>query len=203
MYFFAWLRWALPSGTRVLHGSLSIFYFGGTRSHRRGGDERNEDPLGPDGALTDGGPCRAVGRHRMDSNAPGFPAGARPRVVLRRGACLRTVFVLCVVVPLRRIRPRHFPRRRRLGHGGQRHGRSHCDCRFSASRTAVGAGHDLWLGTLGDGAGGARGGVAGPSRNLSRPPRPAAPPPYRPPARALPFPAPPRPVRTPLRSHPP
>src|SRR5580692_12306937 len=110
MYFFAWLRWALPGGTRVLHGSLSIFYFGLARSHRRGGGDRNEDPLGPDGAFADGGPRRPVGRHRMDGNAPGLPAGARPRLVPhRRGACLRTVSVLRVVVPFRRIRPRHLP----------------------------------------------------------------------------------------------
>ena len=186
MYFFAWLRWALPSGTRVLHGCLSIFYFGPARSHRRGGGDRNEDPLGPDGAFADGGPRRPVGRHRMDGHAPGLPAGARPRLVLRRrGACLRTVSVLRVVVPLRRLRPGHFPRRRRLGHGGQCHGRCRRDCRLGASRTAVGAGHDLWLGTLGDGTGGAQGGVAGAGRNLSRPPRQAAPPARRPRARAV------------------
>src|SRR5580704_7924202 len=78
MYFFAWLRWALPSGTRVLHGSLSIFYFGPARSHRRGGGDRNEDPLGPDDAFADGGPRRPVGRHRMDSDAPGFFTAGLP-----------------------------------------------------------------------------------------------------------------------------
>src|SRR6266404_1096397 len=56
MYFFAWLRWVPPSGTRVLHGSLSIFYFGPARSHGRGGDDRNQNPLGPDDAFADGGP---------------------------------------------------------------------------------------------------------------------------------------------------
>jgi hypothetical protein len=161
MYFFARLRWGLPGATRVLRGSLSIFYFGPVRSHRRGGGDRNEDPLGPDGALADGGPRRPVGRHRMDGHAPGLSAGARPRRVLRhRRGCLRTVSVLRLVVPLRRIRPAYFHRRRRLGHGRQCHGRCRCDCRFGASGAAVGAGHDLWLGTLGDGAGGARGGVA-------------------------------------------
>jgi hypothetical protein len=186
MYFFAWLRWALPSGTRVLHAGLWIFYFDLARSHRRGGGDRNEDPLGPDGAFADGGPRRPVGRHRMGGNAPGLPAGARLRLVLRsRGSCLRTVSVLRVVVPFRRIRSRHLSRRRRLGHGGQCHGRCRCDRRLSASRTAVGTGHDLWLGTLGDGAGGARGEVAGASRDLSRPPRQGAPPARRPRARAV------------------
>jgi hypothetical protein len=122
----------------------------------------------------------------MDGHAPGLSAGSRPSLVLgRRGACLRTVPVLRVVVPLRRLRPGHFPRRRRLGHGGQCHGRCRCDCRFSASRTTVSAGYDLWLGTLGDGAGDARGGVAGAGRDLSRPPRQAAPPAHRPRARAV------------------
>ena len=186
MYFFAWLRWALPGGTRVLHGSLSIFYFGPVRSHRRGGGDRNEDPLGPDGAFADGGPRRPVGRHRMDSDAPGFSAGARPRLVLhRRAAGLRTVYVLRVVVPLRRIRSRHFPRRRRLGHGGKRHGSCRCNRRLGASRTAVGADHDLRLSPLGDGAGGAQGGGAGAGRNLSRPARQAAPPARGPRTRAV------------------
>src|SRR6516164_2869546 len=113
MYFIAWLRWALPGGTRVLHGSLSIFYFGLARSYRRGGGDRNEDPLGPDDAVAGGGPRRCVGRHRMDRDASGFSGGARPRLVLcRRSAGLRPVSVLRVVVPLRRIRPGDFHRRR-------------------------------------------------------------------------------------------
>src|SRR5260370_10090458 len=106
MYFFAWLRWALPSRTRVLHGSLSIFYFGPARSHRRGGGDRNEDPLGPDGAFADGGLRRPVGRHRVDRDAPGLPTCARPRLVFRpRAAALRTVSLLPLEVPLRRLRP--------------------------------------------------------------------------------------------------
>jgi hypothetical protein len=122
----------------------------------------------------------------MDSNASGFPAGARPSLVLRRrGACLQTAYVLRVVVPLRRIRSGHFHRRRRLGHGGQCHGRCRCDCRLSASRATVSAGHDLWLSALGDRTGGAQGGVAGAGRNLSRPPRPAVPPARRSRARAV------------------
>ena len=161
IYFFDWRRWALLSRTPVLRACFSIFYFGPVRSHRRREDDRNQDPLGPDGPFADSGPHRPGGRHRMDRDAPGFPAGARPRLVLRRQcACLRAVSVLRLVVPLRRLCPEHIPRRRRLGHGGRCDGRCRCDSRLGASRTPVGAGHDLRLGTLGDGTGNARGGVA-------------------------------------------
>src|SRR5216684_3750000 len=55
----------------------------------------------------------------------------------------------------------------------------------SVRRTPVGAGHDLRLGTLPGGTGGARGGVAGAGRNPSRPSRQAAPPAHRPRARPV------------------
>src|SRR5258708_30125435 len=84
MYFFAWLRWALLSGTSVLRCCFSIFYFRPVRFHTRRDDDRNQDPLGPDDAFADGGSRRRLGRHRVDSDAPGFSAGARPRLVLRR-----------------------------------------------------------------------------------------------------------------------
>src|SRR6266446_1734329 len=64
MYFFAWLRWALLSGTRLLQRGFSIFYFGPTRSHTQRDYDRNKDPLGPDGAFAGGSARRPVGRHR-------------------------------------------------------------------------------------------------------------------------------------------